>query len=526
MSRARLRDLLTSRHLPPPVEPGSRLPSQYAEELQRLVGLEVYPRSVRRVDRSLFFLASERAACKYLCIIGDTKYPGFEGSTEALNIEGARVCLQRCPADEENSIALRQALPFTSPGLVGLRKSIGLGDRLGVATPGHVRAVRGRRMTPVFAQQSIREMQRTRRGPRAVIADACWGVFQEGWTDGFGADADHLKTAADIDACVEAGFTMFTIDPSDHVAEPTPGGVAESELQEMVETLPWETLEIGPADLERRYMAGRPAAEHVYLEIDRATFLRTAIKYGRAVAHIVRLYRHLEGRMGTRPFELELSLDETESPTTMFEHFFVASELSRLGIRWVSLAPRFPGRFEKGVDYLDDLAAFERSVAGHAALSRALGPYKISVHSGSDKFTLYPVIARHVGDLVHVKTAGTSYLEALRVVAARDPELFRRILALALEKYPADRTSYYVSADPEAVADPRQYDDDELGGLLNNPGVRQILHVTYGSVLTACGEGGSPQLRDRILGLLHSYEEDYYTALERHLALHVVPFDT
>lgn len=381
-------------------------------------------------------------------------------------------------------------------------------------------------MTPVFAQQSVREMHRTRRSPGAVIADACWGVFQEGWTDGFGADADHLKTEADIDACVEAGFTMFTIDPSDHVAEPTSAGVSQSELHDMMEALPWETLETGPADLERRYVGARPAAELVYLEIDRATFARTAIKYGRAIAHIVRLYRHLETRMGTRPFDVEISLDETESPTTMFEHFFVASELSRLGVRWTGLAPRFPGRFEKGVDYMDDLSAFERSVAGHAALSRALGPYKISVHSGSDKFTLYPLVARHAGDLVHVKTAGTWYLEALRVVAARDPELFRGILALALERYPEDRASYYVSADPKAVTDPEQYDDGELGGLLNNPGVRQILHVTYGSVLTACGEGGSPQLRERILGVLRSYEEDYYTALESHLALHLAPFDT
>src|ERR671939_1951620 len=104
------------------------------------------------------------------------------------------------------------------------------------------------------------------------------------------------------------------------------------------------------------------------------------------------MYRHLEKVMGTRPFELEMSVDETETVTTLAEHVYIASELKRLGVRWVSLAPRYVGHFEKGVDYIGDLEALRADLAGHAAIARALGPYKLSLHSGSDKFSVYPII--------------------------------------------------------------------------------------------------------------------------------------
>ena len=109
----------------------------------------------------------------------------------------------------------------SDPRPLGTRTSAGLGDRLGLATPGHVRAVRAvggfAAIAPIFPQQSIREMTRTGRSPIEVMDDATWGIFAEGWKDGTGADADHLKTTADIDACLAVGFSLFTIDPGEHV---------------------------------------------------------------------------------------------------------------------------------------------------------------------------------------------------------------------------------------------------------------------------------------------------------------------
>ena len=154
------------------------------------------------------------------------------------------------------------------------------------------------------------------------------------------------------------------------------------------------------------------------IAFDEHTLFRAAVKYGRAVTHVAAMYRHLLNVTGGWNCELEVSVDETELPTSHAEHIYVASELRRLGVHWVSLAPRYIGRFEKGVDYISpagqigDVTAFEADFAIHAAIARQFGPYKLSLHSGSDKFSVYPVAMRQTHGLVHLKTAGTSYLEA------------------------------------------------------------------------------------------------------------------
>ena len=152
--------------------------------------------------------------------------------------------------------------------------------------------------------------------------------------------------------------------------------------------------------------ASRFAVEHLKVAFDEAVLLRAAAKYGKAVAHVAKMSRHLLKAAGTTPVELEVSVDETDTPTSPAEHYWVASELQRLGVAWVSLAPRFVGRFEKGVDYIGDLGELETDVAAHAAIARHFGPYKLSLHSGSDKFSVYPIAARLAKGLVHLKTAG------------------------------------------------------------------------------------------------------------------------
>jgi len=185
-------------------------------------------------------------------------------------------------------------------------------------------------------------------------------------------------------------------------------------------------------------------------------------------------------------------------------------------VRWVSLAPRFVGRFEKGVDYIGDLGRFEEEFARHAAIARTLGPYKLSLHSGSDKFSIYPIIARHAGDLVHLKTAGTSYLEALRAIAQVDAALFREILAFARQRYDQDKATYHVSADPGRVPPPETLPDSALAEVLDTFDGRQVLHVTFGSVLGRFG--------DRLLAALREHEEVYYAMLEAHFRRHLAAF--
>lgn len=429
------------------------------------------------------------------------------------------------PASGTNAAALRASLPWLRPGPIGLGTSAGFGDRLGLATPGHVRALRaaGGAITPIFAQQSIREMTRTGRSAQTVIDDATWGAFEAGWTGGVGADADHLKVPADIDVCAAAGFSLFTIDPGAHVGEHA-DGASPAELKAAYDALPWATLEDDPASLRTRLAGQEFDVEGRRLHIDEGTLLKAAVKYGRAVAHVAAMYRHLGSVMKGQPFELEVSVDETEAPTSHAEHVFVAIELRRRGVRWESLAPRFIGRFEKGVDYIGDRRAFEADVSMHAAIARAFGPYKLSLHSGSDKFNIYDIAAAQTRGVVHLKTAGTSYLEALRAVAQVSPDLFRAVYAFSRGRYEEDRASYHVSAVLERTPGPDTVTDNALGTLLDEFNVRQVLHVTFGSVLTALGGDGTPLFADAIMSLLRSHREVYAGCLERHFVRHLHPF--
>jgi hypothetical protein len=447
---------------------------------------------------SRFRLTTDHAH-RWLIIDGDLP-TGFHGTQHGDHWQ--------CPTDAQNAAALRAHLAWMTPAPVGLRKSVGCGDRLGLATVGHLDAVRGGDMFPVLAQQSIREMQRSQRTPQQVMDDATWGVFQSGYRDGWGCDADHLKNTEAIDSCIAAGYIGFTLDPGDHVDNEAHDADITT-LYGKYAALPWDALMIAPADLKQLYIGETP-----YGEFHELTVMRAACKYSRAILHAATLAKHIDSRMTGRSYDLEVSVDETETPTSPAEHFFIANELIRLGVFFTGLAPRFVGRFEKGVDYIGDLATFEQDFVAHVNVMREFGSYKLSIHSGSDKFSLYPIIARHANPLVHLKTAGTSWLEALRVIAIYAPALFRDILASAISRYPQDRASYHVSAEVENV--PSKLTEAQLPTLLDQFDARQILHVTFGSLLAA--------YREPIYAALRTYEQAYREALQRHFERHIQPF--
>jgi len=500
------------------------MPNDTAKALRQATGLEIYEASVADADGATLFLA-RRGADKFLGHVaapdgaGASRHGCGARSQTVGEIDGRCVCL--VPADHAAAEKLRKLLPWTKPKCLDLTTSAGLGDRLGLATPGHVRAVRGTGLACVLAQQSIREMTRTARSPQQVMDDALWGVFQEGFRDGFGADADHLQKPEDIDATVAAGFTMFTIDPGGHVDNAADADDLHT-LGEKVGRLPMAALDTRPADLTSRYVGKRFDLDGAAIAFDEMTLLRAAAKYGRAVAHAAAMHRHLQA-VATGPVELEISVDETDSPTTPAEHYFFAAELKRLGVTWVSMAPRFVGRFEKGVDYIGDLEVFRASFAEHVAVMKALGPYKMSIHSGSDKFSIYPIVADLAGPYVHLKTAGTSYLEALRAVAGIEPGLFRAILDFARGRYDQDKATYHVSADVTKVPAAGALADGDLTALLDQFDARQVLHVTYGSVLTA---DGGKRFGTPLLAALKADEDAHYAVLERHLGRHLAPLAT
>lgn len=444
---------------------------------------------------------------KHLVVSGDSS--GFTG--ERHPDMNALVC----PLSPENALRLRERLAWLQPAPLGMRTSVGFGDRLGYATPGHVAAIRGKDAAPIFAQQSVRENARTGRTPQQVLDDAMWGVFESGWRQPWGADADHLKALDDVQPFVAAGYTFYTIDPGAFVNDSAEAASLEM-LREKARALDWQTLESSPTDLLAQ-LSGVPDLNGLTLELDEASVLRAAVKYGAAVVHSVKMAREIARQRGGVPFDLEISVDETATTTSHVEHVYIAHELKRLGIPFVSLAPRFVGRFEKGVDYIGDLEELSRDVAGHAAIMEHFGnTYKLSLHTGSDKFGVYPIALQHTGGRVHLKTAGTSYLEALRVIASIEPALFRRLLDFSRAHYEEDRRTYHVSGHVENVPPTDKLTDAQLPDLLNQFDARQVLHVTFGSVLDDFGE--------ELNRALHGSEKTYHAALKTHFDKHLAAF--
>ncbi len=409
---------------------------------------------------------------------------------------------------------------------LGLSPSFGFGDRIGLATPGHVAAMRrsGAGIEPIYPQQSIREMARTNRSAQKVMDDALSGMRQAGWTGKTGADADHLKTPEDVDVTAAAGFTFFTIDPSAHV-DAHADNYDEATLRQKYNAV---AAEIDWFDKYRGKTV--TLATGTGIRLDEEACLRAAVKYGRALNHALKLADHIEKVHKTlgRDYEIELSVDETEQPTTLGEHYIIADQCLARGMKLVSLAPRYIGDFEKGIDYKGDVAALEASLRDHAAIAESLGPYKLSLHSGSDKLSMYPALARATKGQFHVKTAGTSYLEALRVVARHDEALFRRIVDFARSRYDTDKATYHVSA-TLASAPPasevsstteleRHYlelwSEVPQGKGFTKPG-RQILHCTFGSTLT------HPEFGPAVRQVLEQHPATYEEVLEDHFGRHL-----
>ena len=377
-----------------------------------------------------------------------------------------------------------------------LSPSFGFGDRLGLATPGHISAVRGTKFAPIFAQQSVRENARTGRTPQQVMDDARRAVDAAQWDAPWGADADHLKTVDDLPAFVEAGYTFFTVDPGEYVDNAADKDPIEL-LRQRVPGASWD-------ELSALYLKG--SDDQVWGRFDAESLMRAIVKYGKAIEHAAVMFNRLSQMKDT--FDFEVSVDETDSPTSPLEHFFIVNELTRLGVRFTSLAPRFIGRFEKGVDYIGDLQALDAELARHAAVTARFGTYKLSLHSGSDKFSVYPLIAEYWGERIHVKTAGTSYLEALRVLAEHEPDLFLKIYSLGRERYETERRTYHVSARLELLPG-----DGDLPSLLDDFHAREILHVTFGSALAEFGV----EIKSSLLRHSDAYRAD----LERHFRKHL-----
>ena len=321
--------------------------------------------------------------------------------------------------------------------------------------------------------------------PQSVFDSAQAAVEALGWERGWHVDADHINMGT-VDKYLDCS-DFFTIDVADSIGQAPEGDAVEMFLEkhpELVGSVSIEGID-EPIEITREYVE------------------EVAGKYLSAVAEAAKIYRHIESKKDE--FIAEVSMDETDAPQTPPELLIILAALADEGVQLQTIAPKFTGRFNKGVDYVGDLAQFEKEFNDDlAVIAHAIAKYglpenlKLSVHSGSDKFSIYPIIGnaiRRTGAGVHVKTAGTTWLEELIGLAEAGGEglaLSKEIYANALENVDAMCEPYASvididSAKLPAVDEVNDWSGDQYANALRhvqehpefNQHFRQLLHIAF-----------------------------------------------
>jgi hypothetical protein len=398
--------------------------------------------------------------------------------------------------------------------------TIGVGDRFAhQAKPQLAACLRaaseGATIIPVW-NKSNREHKIVGSEPSGTRAAADRAVRELDWKCSYYLDADHINLTT-VDRFL-APCDFFTLDVADTIGQAPAAGVVEDFLRrhpELVGRVPVEgiaePLEVQPAQAQ--------AAAHKYLA---------------AVAEAGQIYRYIAAHKEPGQFVTEVSMDETDSPQTPPELLLILAAIADAGIPIQTIAPKFTGRFNKGVDYAGDVQRFEQEFrADLAVIAHAVRRYglpanlKLSVHSGSDKFSIYGPIRRalrQTGAGLHLKTAGTTWLEELIGLAEAGPEglaTAKEIYASAYEHCDELCAPYatVIDIDRQRLPAPgevsrwtsEQYTSavrHDQSNPLFNPNVRQLLHVgfkvaakmgeRYTRMLEACEESISCNVTENL----------------------------
>ncbi|HZZ70607.1 MAG TPA: tagaturonate epimerase family protein [Pirellulales bacterium] len=385
--------------------------------------------------------------------------------------------------------------------------SLGVGDRFAHQAAAQLQAFllaaeRGAEVIPVW-NKSHREHMTVGSKPDSVRAAADRAVEQLGWKKPYYVDADHIRLET-VDGFLTSS-DFYTIDVADAIGQP----VDAARVKEFADRHPELIGTLQIPGINEPFQTTRSEVE------------RIASKYLLAVEQAGQIYRHIAERKGAGGFITEVSMDETDRPQTPPELLVILAAVADESIPLQTIAPKFTGRFNKGVDYVGDLTQFEQEFdADLAVIAFAIKQYglprnlKLSVHSGSDKFSIYAPIRRCLANSaagLHVKTAGTTWLEeviGLAEAGGAGLALAKEIYAKALEKCDALCAPYAAVIDIDRQRLPRaeqvrDWTSEQFVKALRhdprepqfNPHLRQLIHVGY-KVAAGFGERYLQLLRE------------------------------
>jgi hypothetical protein len=374
--------------------------------------------------------------------------------------------------------------------LIG-KYSLGIGDRFAHQAEAQLRACvlaaeHGAEIIPVW-NKSNREHTTIGSEPSTTRRAADAAVKKLGWKKSYHLDADHIRIETVDRFLPHCDF--YTIDVADWIAKP----VDPAAVTAFAKRHPELVGKISIPGIAQPFQTTLAQVE------------TTAAKYLLAVQEAGRIYRYIAAAKGEGKFIAEVSMDETDSPQTPPELLIILAALADEKIPLQTIAPKFTGRFNKGVDYVGDLKQFEKEFSEDlAVIALAVKNYglpanlKLSVHSGSDKFSIYPAIRRSLAKFnsgVHLKTAGTTWLEELIGLAEAGGgglTLARDIYGEALDHVEELCAPYAAVIDIDQRALPsketvRGWTSEQYVSALRhdpknkafNPNVRQLLHVGY-----------------------------------------------
>ncbi|MFQ3548205.1 MAG: tagaturonate epimerase family protein [Armatimonadota bacterium] len=462
----------------------------------------IYKSSLRTIDLGSSLFVAVKDGVKFVGLVQSKDVVSLKDKIDIGNIKlvsGEYVSVY--PFNWYNYLILKEFLPI-SPVCCDKSSSFGTGDRLGMVTAAHLEADIRYPVFPIIAQQSPRELERTNRDFKDVLLKAVIGVLETGYSGSFGADADHIKDEKRFMEGVEAGFSMYTLDVSDDLQDISK--LSDSEIAEKAKSLADESKKI-ISDFSGKTFAIPEGEDYIVTE---GELVKSALVYEQSMRKAVKFYTMAKTRINA--LDLEVSIDEGSRDTTAEDHIFVAEFLHRNGVDFRSLAPKFPGEFQKAVDYRGDFDKLNRSFNVHAEIARQMKGYRLSMHSGSDKFSVYKMFGKATRGNFHIKTSGTSWLQAVKLVCYANPNLFSELYEICIETLPESKKAYHVDITQEHF--PTELPDD-IRAFYANPDVQQLFHISYGALLD--------RKKDDIIQTLIENEQDHYQFVTDHINKHL-----